>query len=324
MDRATLTDADKQALAIGKRAFAGISDKQALALGRYATGREYKGPAEQTGAPETPCPADYEATHSSEKVEPKVLVRESGTTGIGDESRVARPVSRGEVNGRPVTTLEYAGQAAWLASEIGTAFGYKKPRQVQDNVTSAWSHELVDGVDYAILRGEDLAALKAAMPDLVHANTPSLMLLTETGVALVASLSRRPAAREVRRHIIDQAKKRAEPRIIEVPAPLSRADHLALHLGRYAVSDDLAKWQHAGKHFEMTRRVARALLCLGGNASTKAIAKRARMSIGNACGTLNRMEGEGFVTYAGDDMARFGGAWALTAEANEQRALPGA
>jgi prophage antirepressor-like protein len=101
--------------------------------------------------------------------------------------------------GHALTTIEMDGQPVWLAAQISTALDYQKVDQVVTNVTGPWSDELVEGTDYQVLRGAELAALKAAAPGLVDPRAPSVMVLTESGVNLVALLSRQPKARDLRR-----------------------------------------------------------------------------------------------------------------------------
>jgi prophage antirepressor-like protein len=104
-----------------------------------------------------------------------------------------------------VAIIERQGVLLWTARQIGAALGYDdEGRRLVSSVTGEWSSELVDGTDYQVLRGEELAALKAAAPGLVDPRAPSLLLLTESGVHLVALLSRQPAAVRLRRWLASE------------------------------------------------------------------------------------------------------------------------
>jgi prophage antirepressor-like protein len=106
--------------------------------------------------------------------------------------------------GHALVTIEIHGEPHWLANQFGAALDYQKVDQVVTNVTGPWSDELSEGIDYTVLRNGELKALKAAAPGLVDPRAPSVMVLTETGVNLVALLSRQPKARDLRRWLASE------------------------------------------------------------------------------------------------------------------------
>lgn len=104
--------------------------------------------------------------------------------------------------GAPLTVITLGDIDApfWIARQVGEALGYPEPARLVTLVTGEWSTELVEGTDYRKLTGEDLATVKAALgPDVIDPRTPSLLLLTQSGVFAAALLSRQPAAARLRR-----------------------------------------------------------------------------------------------------------------------------
>ncbi len=103
-----------------------------------------------------------------------------------------------------VTTIEWQGRPMWSGRQLAQALEYERGDSLTEKITSDWSDELADGTDYVVVRGDELRALKAAAPGLVDARAPALTLLTESGVHLVALLSRQPKARALRRWLADE------------------------------------------------------------------------------------------------------------------------
>lgn len=97
-----------------------------------------------------------------------------------------------EINGRPM----------WLASEVASALGYEDSLSVAQGVRSRWSDDLIEGRDFVLVKDAELRELKAL--GLVGKNAPSVMFLTESGVDLVALLSRAPQGRALRRWLADE------------------------------------------------------------------------------------------------------------------------
>lgn len=112
--------------------------------------------------------------------------------------------TRVEFSGHEMAVINVRGCDMFIARQIALGFEYARPDALTDKISSDWSDELAEGTDYLVLRNGELAAVKAAAPDLVDPRAPSLMLLTESGVHLVALLSRQPAAKRLRRWLADE------------------------------------------------------------------------------------------------------------------------
>ena len=108
---------------------------------------------------------------------------------------------RATFEGHDLTVITLGETPHWMAKEVGEALGYSEDGGAFVRaITRDWSDELVDGTDFHKLAGEDLAAAKVALgPDVIDPRTPSLLLLTESGVFAAALLSRQPAAARLRR-----------------------------------------------------------------------------------------------------------------------------
>lgn len=123
-----------------------------------------------------------------------------------------------------VSAIQVDGRPVWPARQMGLALGYHGDGQrLVGRITNEWAEELTEGIDYLIFSGDQLAAVKAAAPDLVDSRAPSLMLLTESGVHLVALLSRQPAAKRLRRwlaeEVLPQLRRTGTYTLAEPPTP---------------------------------------------------------------------------------------------------------
>lgn len=138
-----------------------------------------------------------------------------------------------------LTAFNVGGGVLISARQIAIAFDYARPDALSDKVATDWSDELTEGIDYVVLRGDQLAAVKAAAPDLVDPRAPSLMLLTESGVHLVALLSRQPAAKRLRRwlaeEVLPQLRRTGSYTLAERPTP--ERPKLLPQLGKLTAKD---------------------------------------------------------------------------------------
>lgn len=117
---------------------------------------------------------------------------------------VVREIARPQHEGHVIAVLEVHGREAWLASQVNEALGYERADQVVTAISRDMTGEVEEGTDYAVLRGEELALVKQAIPDLVDARAPAVMVLFESGVHLVAMRARTEKARSFRRWLAEE------------------------------------------------------------------------------------------------------------------------
>lgn len=167
--------------------------------------------------------------------------------------------------GHDITTLEVGGAAAWTAREVGSALGYQDDgKRLSRSITADWSDDFILGRDYHLLTGDDLAALKAMAPEVVDPRTPSLLLLTESGLYLATMLSKKPAGRRLRRWLADEvlpSLRRGElaaPGTSTTDATLEALFDLAPHLPRAVVVDRLrdALYTHPHRAADIAHELA--------------------------------------------------------------------
>ncbi len=113
-----------------------------------------------------------------------------------------------EFEGAPLTTLSYKGRPAWVAREIGKAIGYSHGgKRLPNKIKGDWAAEFIEGHDYAVLTGAELAAFKEAVgpgTDSVPGRTAALLILFESGLHLALVKTNKPVGRRLRRFIVDQ------------------------------------------------------------------------------------------------------------------------
>ena len=107
--------------------------------------------------------------------------------------------------GKPVTTIVYDGRPAWIAREIGAVLGFgRNGQRLVGKVTGAWSADLIEGYDYRIVEGRELAWLKrflvlAGRP--VGQRASRLMLFYGPGLATVTLEHAKPVGARLRRFL---------------------------------------------------------------------------------------------------------------------------
>ena len=133
----------------------------------------------------------------------------------------AFPIIHAEFEGRTLSVVSYQGRPAWIAREVGAAIGYARGgKRLVSEITREWADEFIEGHDFVLVDGEDLAALKALPglgPDSVPSRAPGLLLLFEPGLHLVLTRTNKPIGKRLRRFLVD-----------EVMPCLARLDHAAL------------------------------------------------------------------------------------------------
>lgn len=110
-----------------------------------------------------------------------------------------------DFEGQPLATLTYKGQPAWIARQIGRRLDYAdNGKRLVTLVRREWGSEFVEGRDYVMLSGDDLAALKGMLglgAQDVPSRAPSLMLLLEPGLHLVLVKTDKPIGQRLRQFL---------------------------------------------------------------------------------------------------------------------------
>lgn len=110
--------------------------------------------------------------------------------------------------GAPLTTLTWKDRPAWVGRQIGHRLDYAdKGKRLVTRIRREWADEFIEGTDYVVLTGDELAAFK----ELVGPGTPgvprrasALLLLLEPGLHLVLTKTDKPIGRRLRRFLVDE------------------------------------------------------------------------------------------------------------------------
>lgn len=106
--------------------------------------------------------------------------------------------------GHSIPTYELEGQHAWLARDIGRALGYgREGRRLVGMITERWASEFIEGHDYLLLTGEELAGLRLE-DDALDSVRSSLLVLFKPGVFLALAKTSKPAGKRLRRFLVDE------------------------------------------------------------------------------------------------------------------------
>lgn len=110
--------------------------------------------------------------------------------------------------GEPLTTLTWDGKPAWVGREIGRRLGYAgNGKRLVTRIGREWADEFIEGKDYVLLSGDELAAFKAAVglgtPE-VPSRAGGLLLLLEPGLHLVLTKTNKPIGVRLRRFLVDE------------------------------------------------------------------------------------------------------------------------
>jgi len=113
-----------------------------------------------------------------------------------------------DFEGSPLVTLNYDGRPAWPARHIGTRLGYSHGgKRLPNKILGEWKDDFIEGKDYAILAGEELAAFKklTGASGVVSPNANSgLLILFESGLWMVLVKTGRPVGQRLRRFLVEQ------------------------------------------------------------------------------------------------------------------------
>lgn len=109
--------------------------------------------------------------------------------------------------GNPFVTVTWQGRPAWIARHIGARLGYHdEGKRFPNMILGEWKNEFIDGKDYVVLSGEDLAAFKelpGADGVSPHAHN-SLLLLFESGLHLALIKTRKRIGQDLRRFLAEE------------------------------------------------------------------------------------------------------------------------
>ncbi len=115
-----------------------------------------------------------------------------------------------EFEGQTLATLTFQGRPCWIARDIGRVLSYSRDgRRLVSKILGGWADELIEGYDYVVLRGDDLAEFKASM--LVGASGTAssrferrMVLLFEPGLHLMLNRTFKRTAMRLRRFLMDE------------------------------------------------------------------------------------------------------------------------
>lgn len=109
--------------------------------------------------------------------------------------------------GEPLVTVHYQGRPAWIARHIGARLGYAHDgKRLPNSILGEWKDEFIEGRDYAVLSGDELAAFKelpGAEGVAATANN-TLLVLFETGLHLALIKTRKPVGKRLRRFLAEE------------------------------------------------------------------------------------------------------------------------
>lgn len=111
-----------------------------------------------------------------------------------------------QFDGTPLQTLVVDSRPAWSARHVGLRLGYSKggsklSQQILD--PNRWGGEFVEGQDYVLLEGSDLAGVFEGPSSGSSARRRALVLF-ESGLNKALMLSRKPLGRRLRQFLADE------------------------------------------------------------------------------------------------------------------------
>lgn len=115
---------------------------------------------------------------------------------------------RFDFGGSPRAIYSFRGKACMIAAEAGLALGYgENGKLLVTMMRRDWADELIEGRDYEVLTGQNLADFKAVWGDAEGSSaskTNRLTILYEPGLWAVCLLSKKPAGKQLRRQLADE------------------------------------------------------------------------------------------------------------------------
>ena len=105
-----------------------------------------------------------------------------------------------DLDGKSLARVIYKGRDAIITQQFGDMLGYSDHGgRLVFSITHEWADEFEEGKDYEILRGQDLAALKALATNLVDGHIPVLLHISIRRDAPLAAAGAVPAEHGVYR-----------------------------------------------------------------------------------------------------------------------------
>ena len=166
-----------------------------------------------------------------------------------------------EFEGQTLVTLTYEGRPCWVAVEIGRILGYSRDgRRLIHKINDKWHDELVEDLDYTVLRGDELEEFKASMlvgdaGERKKKHRPPMVLLFEPGLHLVLSKSGKPAGQRLRRFVLDEVLPRLAAKHASWAHPTQTSTLFVPHQGGRALDRKALREQRLMAQHELSRRV---------------------------------------------------------------------
>ena len=107
----------------------------------------------------------------------------------------------------PIRFFRFKGKWAALAHDVATWLAYEYPQTLVKNIRGEWSAEFDEGLDYGVVKGQNLKDLKQLVVDLatseadssIGARAPSAMLLYKDGVYAALMRTGKPEGIQLRK-----------------------------------------------------------------------------------------------------------------------------
>lgn len=67
--------------------------------------------------------------------------------------------------GHSLRVLRWKERFVWIASEVARAMGYSNPSKLTEKIAGSWAIDFIEGVDFEVLRGDDLGRFRDVLPE---------------------------------------------------------------------------------------------------------------------------------------------------------------
>lgn len=129
-----------------------------------------------------------------------------------------------DFEGAPLLTFILDDRPCWVARHIGARLGYSHGgKRLPNKILGDWAEEFIEGHDYRLLEGAELAAFRASLGKVDGVpGRGSLLVLFEPGLYLVLAKTELPVGKRLRRFLVDEvlpALARTGTYTVESPEP---------------------------------------------------------------------------------------------------------